>query len=156
MSRWDPMANVLLCGSLLIALDKMGIKPALLGRQTARVLTPMMSDIAKNFAKRGEVAKTMDQFIIDFKTATKHLNFLDRESFEMNYSEGVLSMKVPDCMWLDMLNFGKSQGYKTCALCGVGIIITALIAALNLGEVLDIRIDNNEKVCNLKFVISEK
>lgn len=156
MPRWDSMANVLLCGSLLIALDKIGIKPALLGRQTARVLAPMMSDIAKNYAKREEVAKTMDQFILDFKTATKHINFLDRESFEMNYSGGILSMKVPDCMWLDMLNFGKSQGYKTCALCGVGIITTALISALNLGEVLDIQIDNNEKVCNLKFTISEK
>ncbi|WXG42206.1 MAG: hypothetical protein WED07_15815 [Candidatus Freyarchaeum deiterrae] len=156
MSRWDPIANVLLCGSLLSALDKIGIKPTLIGRQTARVLAPMIKDIAQKYAEAEQPAKTMDQFIIDFKTALKHLNVFDRESFEMNYSKGVLSMKVTDCMWLDMLNFGKSQGYKTCAFCGAGIFTTALISTLDLGEVSDIKVENKEKVCNLKLAISEQ
>lgn len=69
------MANVSVCGSLLIALDRMRIKPALIGRQTARILIPIMNKIAKNYAELGEVPKTVDQFIIDFKTATKHINF---------------------------------------------------------------------------------
>jgi hypothetical protein len=157
MARWDPMAEVLLVGSLLSALDKIGIKPTLIGRQTARVLAPMINDIAQKYAEAEQVAKTWDQFIVDYKTAIKNnLNVYDRESFEMNYSKGVLSMNITDCMWLDMLNFGKSMGYKTCAFCGASVFTTALIATLGLGDVTDIRVENKEKVCSLKLVIQEK
>jgi hypothetical protein len=154
MSRWNPIANVLLYGSVLSALDKIGIKPTLIGRQTSRILAPIVNDISKKFAGE-EHAKTMEQFIIGYKTAVKNLNILDIEGFEINYSKNVLSMKVPDCMWLDLANYGKSQGYGACALCGVSIFTTALIN-IDLGDVSDVKIENKERVCNLKFVIQEK
>ncbi|WXG42205.1 MAG: hypothetical protein WED07_15810 [Candidatus Freyarchaeum deiterrae] len=154
MARWNPIANVLLYGSVLSALDKIGIKPTLIGRQTARVLTPMVNGISKQFAG-DEHAKTMDKFIIGYKAAMKNLNIVDIENFEIDYSKGVLSMKVPDCMWLDLANFGKSQGYGACALCGVSIFTTALIS-IDLGDVLDIKVENKDKVCYLKLVIQEK
>ncbi|WXG42208.1 MAG: hypothetical protein WED07_15825 [Candidatus Freyarchaeum deiterrae] len=155
MSRWDPVGNFLVYGSLLNALDKIGIKPTLIGRQTARVLAPTLKDIYQKFSGN-ESAKTMDQFIIDYKAAMKNLNLLDRESFEVDYSKDVLSVKVPDCMWLDILNFGKSQGYKTCALCSHSIFAAAMISTMDIGEVLDIKVENKEKICYLKFAIQEK
>ncbi len=59
-------------------------------------------------------------------------------------------------MWLDILNFGKSQGYKTCALCGHSIFAAAMISTMDVGEVLDIQVENKENVCNIKFTIQEK
>ena len=155
MPRWDPMANVLVYGSLLYVLDKVGVKPALIGRQTARVLAPMFKNISQKYAKADSV-KTMDQFLKDAKTAMKKLNIWDQENFEADYSKGVLSVKIPDCMWLDLANYGKSQGYSACALCGVSVFLTALISTENLGDVLDVQVDNNERVCSLKLVIQEK
>jgi hypothetical protein len=51
------MANVLLCGSLMNVLDNIGIKPTLIGRQTARVLAPMIKDIAQNMQKQNRLQK---------------------------------------------------------------------------------------------------
>ncbi|WXG42207.1 MAG: hypothetical protein WED07_15820 [Candidatus Freyarchaeum deiterrae] len=155
MSRWDPMANVLVYGSLLHVLDEVGVKPALIGRQIARVLAPMFKNFSQKYAKAGSV-KTMEQFLKDSKTAMKKFNIWDQENFETDYSNGVLSVKVPDCMWLDLANHGKSQGYSACALCGVSVFLTAFISTENLGDVLDIQVDNNERVCFLKLVIQEK
>ena len=151
-SRWNPIANTSVYGSLMNALDKIGIKPTLIGRQTARVLAPTLKGIWQQFTQ-AEPPKTMDQFVIGYKTAMKILNILDFESFEVDYSKGVLSVKIPDCMWLDLLNFGKSQGYKACAICSHSIMTTALISAMDLGDVSDIKVENKDKVCYLKFVI---
>ncbi len=154
-SRWNPIANTSVYGSLMNALDSIGIKPTLIGRQTSRVLAPMLKGIYQQFTQ-AEPPKTMDQFLIGYKTAMKVLNILDIERFEVSYSKGVLSVKIPDCMWLDLLNFGKAQGYKACALCSHSIMTTGLISALDLGDVSDIKVENTDSVCNLKFVIQEK
>ncbi len=76
MARWDPVANFLVFGSLLNALDKIGLKPTLIGRQTARVLAPTLKDVYQKFSGT-ESAKTMEQFIIDYKTAMNNLNLLE-------------------------------------------------------------------------------
>ena len=152
MPELDPNYAALIYGTLYNALDKVGLNPALIARNASGVLSKMFDSPAKCVlgAKRPSTVEELITQIEKLKTSRP------LEKSENSYSNGIITMKFVDCMYLPLNNYGKSNGYKSCPMCAQSLLISASLKALNLGEVKDIQVENNENTCVLKLKLMEK
>ncbi len=152
MVKFNPEYNAIILGMLLSAADKMGINPVLLGRQTSRLLAPLLDGIFKQYIGRGP-SSNPEQLLEDIKTIVKAGEISDPEGLELEYSENRFNMKVIECMYLDMANYGKTLGYNACPMCIAGVFFMGLVNSLGIGEVLDFTVENKENSCTLKIIV---
>ena len=112
MVELHPFYNAFFFGTLLSALEKMGINPMLITRQTAKILGPQAELLAKDLtgdkdspATMDELAKLLEQTIQDTKCA---------DQVEGKFSGNSFSMKITNCMYQELADYGKSLGYNNC------------------------------------------
>jgi hypothetical protein len=144
----------LVFGTILSSADKMGINPMLLGRQSSKVLGPMIGNLAQQTINKNP-PKTMEELVKDLETFVKGSDIFGK-GFELNYSGNTFSMKINECLWLEMCKYGKTIGYKACPLCSTMIIMMGLIEAMGISQVVGINVDNNEATCELKMAMEQK
>ncbi|MEM3564264.1 MAG: hypothetical protein QXR19_13595 [Candidatus Jordarchaeaceae archaeon] len=141
-------------GTILSAADKMGINPMLLGRQSSKILGPMVENLAQQFLGMAP-PKTMEELVKDLEIVGKNFGVFGKE-FECSYSGNNLSMKIVQCPWLEMCKYGKSIGYRACPLCATSVMLMGTIEATNIVQVMGINVDNNEAVCRLTVKMEPK
>ncbi|MEM3587537.1 MAG: hypothetical protein QXO71_09475 [Candidatus Jordarchaeaceae archaeon] len=149
MPEIDPNYAALMYGTLLRALESVGLNPMLITRNASQVLSKMFDGPAKQVLGI-QHPSTLEELITKLgalKTSGK---------YEVSHAEGVINLKLVDCMYLPLNNYGKSIGYKSCPMCAQSLLISGSIKALNLGEVKDIQVENNGNICQLKITLSEK
>ncbi|WXG41738.1 MAG: hypothetical protein WED07_13410 [Candidatus Freyarchaeum deiterrae] len=154
MTDVNPYHNAMIFGTMLCALDKMGIKPTLIARQTSAVLAPIIGGLSKQLLGK-TLPSNMEEFLPQLQESLKTSGILNPKS-EISYSNGVLSSKIIDCMYLTMAGFGKSLGYKACPMCAAALILSSALKAINIAEVVDAQVENKEDTCIFKLKLMEK
>ena len=152
MREINPFYGAIFFGTLLSALDKMGLNPQLISRQASGELSQLFDGPAKQVlgAKRPSTVEELMAQMRKLKTSGTS------EKSENSYSNGVINMKFVNCMYLSLNGYGKSNGYKSCPMCVQALLLSASLRALNMGEVKDVQLENNENTCVLKLKLTEK
>nr|MDO8080433.1 hypothetical protein [Candidatus Freyarchaeota archaeon] len=152
MREINPFYGAIFFGTILSTLDKMGLNPPLISRQASGVLSQLFDGPAKQVlgAKRPSTVEELMTQIEKLKTSRTS------EKSEHSFSNGVITMKFVDCMYLPLNGYGKSIGYKACPMCAQALLLSASLKALNLGGVKDIQLENSENTCVLKLKLAEK
>nr|MDO8082884.1 hypothetical protein [Candidatus Freyarchaeota archaeon] len=155
MVKFNPVYNAIILGILLSAAEKIGINPVLIGRQTSRLLAPLLDSLFKRF-----IGKTLSlnngNLLEDIKKIVKTGEISDPEKLELTFSGNCVTLKLADCMYLDMANYGKTLGHDCCPMCIAGVFMTGVLSSLDTGEVLNFKVENKENNCIVKFAILEK
>jgi hypothetical protein len=155
MVKFNPVYNAIILGILFSAAEKIGITPVLLGRQTSRLLAPLLDDLFKQF-----IGKTLSlnngDLLRDIKKIVQAGEISDPEKLELSVSGNCVTLKLADCMYLDMANYGKTLGHDCCPMCIAGVFMTGVFSSLNVGDVLDFKVENKENNCIVKLTILEK
>ncbi|MEM2146141.1 MAG: hypothetical protein QW279_12320 [Candidatus Jordarchaeaceae archaeon] len=146
MREIDPNYIGLIYGTLLRSLDRMGIKPNLISRHAAGVLSQLFDGPAKQVLDKKNLSTVEELMAQIEKLKTSKIS-------ENSYSGNTINKKVIGCMYLPLNNTGKSMGYKACPMCIQALLIASSLKALNLGEVKDIQVENNEDTCQLKIIL---
>nr|MDO8081102.1 hypothetical protein [Candidatus Freyarchaeota archaeon] len=152
LTEINPLYNAIAFGTLLTSLDKLGLKPMLVARQATRILAPIIANLAKQIYGQ-EPSKNLAEFVENWKVMIKKTSLVDPDKSEISLADKVISMKLTDCMYQAMADFGKSQGYPACPLCIINLILLSLIKAQGIGEVIDFSSKKSETVCLVKMVI---
>nr|MDO8081103.1 hypothetical protein [Candidatus Freyarchaeota archaeon] len=152
MTKIDPLYNTLAFGAILVALDKLGVNPMLTARYTSRVLGSMLIELVRQ-AKSTSLANNLEEFVQNWAGTVRTFRFLDPEKSEISLSGKTIFMKIVDCMYKGLADFGRSQGYPACPLCPINLIMAGYLKARGIGEVLDIKVENSENVCKVKMVV---
>ncbi len=149
MTQINPLYNAICFGTILSALDKIGISPPIIVRQTSELLTPMLKDILKLVGVEEELPKSMDEalrFIKGFLMRDKVMEKLD-----WDVSEDTINLRATGCMFLDLANFGKTLGYKACPIC-IGVLMMCVFTSiLKLGSMSKAEFENNGNECSIKI-----
>ncbi len=154
MADFKDVLTGLIFGTVLKSADNMGVKPILLGCQSAKVLGPIIATLSQQFIGKAP-PKDMNELMTDMETMAKVSGVLGKE-FEMSYTGNTVKMKTVECPWLEMAKYGKSIGYKACPLCGIMILLIGAIEFVNTVQVSDVNVDNNETVCQLTVETEQK
>ena len=152
MHEINPFYGAIFFGTILSALDKMGLNPPLISRQASGVLSQLFEGPAKQILgeKRPSTVEELITQMVKLKTSRP------LENSEHSYSNGVITMKFVDCTYLPLNGYGKGIGYKACPMCAQALLLSGSLKALNLGEAKDIQVENNENTCVLKLKLAEK
>ncbi|MEM3587163.1 MAG: hypothetical protein QXO71_07590 [Candidatus Jordarchaeaceae archaeon] len=152
MREINPLYGAIFFGTLLSALDKIGLKTQLISRQASGVLSQLLEGPAEHVLD-GKHPQTVEELLTNFQKLNISRTL---GKFEYSFSNGVITMKFVDCMYLPLNGFGKGIGYKACPMCAQALLLSAALKALNLGEVKDVQVENNENTCLLKIVLAEE
>ncbi|MEM3586395.1 MAG: hypothetical protein QXO71_03640 [Candidatus Jordarchaeaceae archaeon] len=154
MSGVRDSLNGLALGIILSAADKIGINPILLGRQSAKLLAPMLSGLVKQFLGVPTL-KNMEEFLKELEVFSKNFGVLGKEP-ELNYTGNILKIKVVECYWKEMSKYGKSMGYKACPLCIAAMMMMSVIEGLGLNQVLGLKSESNGAACEVELALEQK
>ncbi|MGQ9722358.1 MAG: hypothetical protein ACUVXA_13665 [Candidatus Jordarchaeum sp.] len=154
MSEFKDFLTGLVFGTILRSADNMGVKPTLLGRQSAAVLGPIINDLAQKFIGK-EAPKTREELLTDIETMGKVSGVLGKE-FEITHTQNTINIKVVECPWVEMGKYGKTIGYKACPLCGIIVLLMGALEAQNISRVVNISAVNNDTVCELGLEEEQK
>lgn len=132
----------------------MGINPILLGRQSAKILAPLITSLAQQLLGM-PAPKNMEELLKELEIFGKKFRVLGKE-FELNYSGNIFKTKIVECSWKEMCKYGKSIGYKACPLCIAMIMLMSVIEAMGLSQVFGFNLDNNDSVCEIKLTLEQK
>jgi hypothetical protein len=155
MREMNPLYAAITIGSLMGALDKIGVKPTLIARQSAAILAPMLSSMAAQ-ENENKSASNKEEFIKIFRDGIRTGNIADAEAFEANWSGNILKAKITDCMWLPLSGFGKGIGFSTCPMCLMCFTAASGFKGLRLGEISDFKAETRGDICNLEIRIVEE
>jgi hypothetical protein len=152
MREINPFYGAIFFGTILSSLDKMGVNPTLIVRQASGVLSQLFDGPAKQVLgeKRPSTVEELMTQIERLKTSKVS------EKSEHSFSNGVITMKFVNCMYLTLNGLGKGLGYNSCPMCAQALLLSGSLKALNLGEVKDIQLENSENTCVLKLKLAEK
>jgi hypothetical protein len=152
MREINSLYGAVFFGTMLSALDKIGLNPQLISRNASEVLSKLFEGPAKQVLgeKRPSTVEELITQIERLKTSKTS------EKPEHYFSDGVIKMKFVDCMYLVLNGYGKGIGYKSCPMCAQALLLSASLKALKLGEVKDIQLENNGNTCVLKLKLAEK
>jgi hypothetical protein len=152
MREINPGYGAAFFGTILNALDRMGITPMLISRSASGVLSQLFEGPVKQVLG-GKRPSTVEELMTQIeKLETSRAS----EKSERSFSNGVITMKFVDCVYLPLNGFGKGIGYKACPMCAQALMLSGSLKALNLGEVKDIQLENSENTCVLKLKLVEK
>lgn len=107
-----PFYDALIFGTLLASLDKMGLSPKLVERETARMLDSEQREIFKQIMGKEE-APTRDGFLAYAKKLSENVG----KDIEVAFSENGFYVKINECMWLETAKFTRPFGYDSCPFC---------------------------------------
>ncbi|MEM2047943.1 MAG: hypothetical protein QXZ06_08675, partial [Candidatus Jordarchaeales archaeon] len=141
MPQINPLYNAICFGTILSALDRIGVSLPIVARQTSELLTPILRDLTKIFLGDKKVPESLNEV----KVLAKEVLERDKvaEKVELDVSKNPIEMKIDGCMYLDIANFSKSLGYSACPTCLFALMTTSFISALKLGRVSEATFKNN-------------
>jgi hypothetical protein len=148
----DPMISAIPYYALMTAMDKVGINPGLLSRQTSTAITPIMRGIMENFLGVDQLPKTLNEFFEMEKSFFKIGNICDAEKMQVTCKDGTSVVKILDCSLKEVANFAKSAGYKQCPMCIVGALTIGSIKAMNLGDIKNFKVEKNGDCCTISLM----
>ena len=151
MTTINPLYFAITFGAILSALDKIGMHPNLIARQSARLLSPIIGEISKTIG--GKNPSNMEEAKEFFEGAMKNGDACS--AIETTASRNRLSSKITDCIFSPLADFVKTLGYDSCPVCAVSIILSGGLKAWGLGEISHIKVETNENVCNLEINMLE-
>ena len=151
MTTINPLYFAITFGAILSALDKIGMHPNLIARQSARLLSPIIGEISKTIG--GKNPSNMEEAKEFFEGAMKNGDACS--AIETTASRKRLSSKITDCIFSPLADFVKTLGYDSCPVCAVSIILSGGLKAWGLGEISHIKVETNENVCNLEINMLE-
>lgn len=154
MSDTMNLFNGLVFGTILSSADKMGINPMLIGRQSAKILAPMIDGLAQQFLGL-PAPKNMEELLKELEILGKNFGVLGKE-FELNYTENKIELKVVECPWKEMSKYGKSIGYKACPLCVIEIMLMGAIEGAGLSQIFGFNLENSEATCKIEAALEQK
>ncbi|MFB0562355.1 MAG: hypothetical protein ACETWM_14215 [Candidatus Lokiarchaeia archaeon] len=146
--------NAVIFGSLLSALENMGIPTTLTARRAADVLKGILKLIDTVLLGK-EPASTLEELPNDFMEAVKNSKFVD--DVEVKISDNTMTGTLTNCMYL---GFGKIArdllGYSGCPICALCVVGAATVEALEFGQVTDMSIKTEGNICHLEMKIEPK
>jgi hypothetical protein len=154
MSDMMDIFNGLVFGTLLSSADKIGVNPILLGRQSAKILSPMIDGLAQQFLGMTS-PKNMEELLKYLEMMGQKFGILGKE-FELNCTGNIFKLKVVECPWKEMSKYGKSIGYKACPLCVITLMLMGAIEGVGLSQVFGFNLDNNDSVCKIEMTLEQK
>lgn len=149
----DPMFSAMGLCALLSSMDKMGVKPSLITRQTAKVLGPVLAEFGKmTLGEKNMQASNMDEFMKGLKKAVSIGGLADPESLQVNQSDSVCTFKWNDCGLRDVSTAAKLFGYDNCPLCLPGVIVAGLIDVWHVTDFLYVKVEKNGNTCSIHLL----
>ncbi len=146
--------NAVIFGSLLSALENMGIPTTLTSRRTADVLKGVLKIVDRVLLGR-EPASTLDELPKDFTDAVKNSKFV--ENVEVTLKDNTMTGTLTGCMYLGFGKIAKDLlGYKGCPICALAVVGAGTVEALGFGQVTDMSVTTEGKTCHLKMKIESK
>ncbi|MGQ9722382.1 MAG: hypothetical protein ACUVXA_13785 [Candidatus Jordarchaeum sp.] len=146
--------NAVIFGSLLSALENMGIPTTLTARRASDVLKGILKVVDKVLLGK-EPATSLEELPKDFMEAVKNSQFV--EEVDVKVSNNVMSGTLKNCIYL---GFGKIAtallGYERCPICALCMVGAATVEALEFGQVTDMNIKTNGNICHLEMKIEPK
>lgn len=145
----------LIFGTILSAADKIGINPMILGRQASKILAPILGELSAQL-QVNKIPSNLGELVKEIENVSKKFSSPLGMEVEVDFSGNCYTHRVTNCAYLGMAKFGKSVGYKACPLCGVMIILMGGLSALGTVEILDAKVENDEKICIIKILLEQK
>jgi hypothetical protein len=140
--------------SLLSSLDKMGVTPTLVARQTSKVIGPVLADFGKMTIGTTKMeAPTLNEFVAGLKMALKMGGLADPDALEMSKTAEGFTVKWVDCGLKDMANAAKLFGYHDCPLCLPGVIVAGLLGSYQVADVREMKVEKDGNTCMMHIQI---
>ena len=149
----NPMFNALGLCAVLSSMDKMGVNPNLIARQTSKVLGPVLAEFGKmTLGDKNLHASNMDEFMKGLKMAVSIGGLGDPESLKVSQSDGACTFTWSDCGLKDMSTAAKLFGYDNCPLCLPGVIVAGLIDVWHVTDFLYVKVEKNGNTCSIHLL----
>ncbi|MBS7248344.1 MAG: hypothetical protein QXN15_10730 [Candidatus Jordarchaeales archaeon] len=148
----NPLYNAICFGTLLSALDKIGVSLPIVARQTSQLLEPLMSDYLRGLIGSNDLPKNLHEVK---EVIEKLVSVGGIGETKVEVSDNTLTVSGNDCMYIDMARFGRSLGYNSCPLCVIALMLIALVSVPKIGVVSDTTVTNNGNECCIKITIED-
>ncbi|MEM1717740.1 MAG: hypothetical protein QXF49_00130 [Thermosphaera sp.] len=151
MSLINPLYNAICFGTLMSAIDKIGIPLPLVARQASEILAPIVKDLAKTILGNEKLPEKLSE-LMSFAKEVLERNGV-AEKIEMRITESQVKMRILRCMYLDVAGFSKTLGYSACPICLYVLMFAAALSAIKLAEVSKATFENNGSECNIELTL---
>lgn len=148
----NPLYNAICFGTLLSALDKIGVSLPIVARQTSQLLEPLMRDFLKGLIGANDLPKNLREVK---EVIEKLVDVGGIGETKVEVSGNTLTVSGKDCMYIDMSRFGRTLGYPTCPMCVISLMLIALINVSKIGVVTDTIVETNDNECKIKITVEE-
>lgn len=155
MTQINPLYNAICFGTLLSALDRIGVSLPIVARQASELLTPMLGNIMKILLGDRKVPESLSEVKVLAKEIIMERDKIV-EKLEMDVSKNQIETNVTGCMYLDIAKFSKSLGCNACPTCLFALMMSAFISALKLGTVSEATFVNDGDECHVRLVLLDR
>ncbi|MEM3587164.1 MAG: hypothetical protein QXO71_07595 [Candidatus Jordarchaeaceae archaeon] len=156
-AKIDPFIDALFIGTVISALDKLGVNPMLMIRQATSIIASAEASLkGKVDEKPPSLAKNIEEFCKICTELFRPTQTADPDKSEISYSNGIINMKLVDCAYLTMADLGKKLGYKACPLCMQAFMLASTTRSAKIAEVENFQVENNGDTCIAKLKLLEK
>jgi hypothetical protein len=128
------------------ALDKMGIAPDLLGRQTAAALAPVLQNLSKTF---GAPPKNINEYLAMFKVLAGTTGIADSQTMRTEIKDHSCHINLTNCMWQDIAGIAEKAGYKRCPMCIIGTLNIGFLKVFGFQETTRSVVEKKGNNCSL-------
>lgn len=151
----DPFIDALILSTVMSSLDKMGLNPMLVARQGARIIAPTIGAGLQQTVGSHMPTSLEDHCKVS-EDCFKAGQTADPDKTKVSCSDNVITMKVVDCAYLTMADFGKSLGYEACPICVQAFMESALTTAVKIAETESFQVEHSADTCIVKIKLIEK
>ena len=149
-STLNSMINAIPYYAMMTALDKMGIAPDLLGRQTSVALKPILQDLSKALAS-GQMPKNINEFFEMFKAIVGVTSIADADTIRTEVKDRSCHINLSNCMWQDIAGVAEKAGYKHCPMCIIGTVITGFLKVFGFQETTRSKVEKKGNSCSVEL-----
>jgi len=150
MASVNSMINAIPYYAIMVALDKMGIAPDLLGRQTAAALAPVLQGISENLAA-GQMPKNIGEYLEMFKVIAGVTGMADPDTLQTETKDHSCHINLTNCMWQDIAGIAEKAGYKRCPMCIISTMNVGLMKALGFLDITRSTVEKKGDNCSLEL-----
>jgi hypothetical protein len=147
----NPLFNAVSYYAIMSAMEKMGIDPALLSRQTSHALAPLMKDMCETFLGRN-MPKNLPEYFEVEKMLFRMGGVCDPEKVEVALKDRTSTMKLQDCGLQGVNSLAEAAGYPQCPVCMVGAMTIGTLRAMNLAEIKNLDVKRQGNVCSIRLM----
>jgi len=150
-STLNSMINAIPYYAIMSALDKMGIAPDLLARQTAAALMPILKDLAETFGA-SQMPKNTSEFFEMFKATVGVTGMADADTIQTEVKARSCRINLTNCMWQDIAGVAEKAGYKQCPMCIVGTVTTGFLKVFGFQDTTRSKVEKKGNSCSVELL----